>query len=401
VQNVEMAYRYGRRGMTMEDVQKHTVGKGMSSEALQAAYDAGMEQGKAEANTAQTAVDDAKGTETVKHGSVQMLHAEAAKNTAEDGGVKYQKNGEGELTNKLEVWSLSIPRGQKIDADRYIEERHGNVLDDIHLHLDELKSMEPVCELDGTEFQKNPDDPRKLKKKVKDYFDSIGNEVYRKEIGAVALNNTGAHDSLEHGYGPIKAACFAALPYVIEKGLMFGPNRYMDRGYDTYLFAAPVRFVGASSGEFYVGAYVIKDVNTTRYKVHEVLTIKKKGSRPFKPEAGHDGEHLRDESPSDTSILENGENSNQKFSTRDQSLAQVNAALERQNERLRQDVSYLHQMVKLQKAIPNNTPAVMETTKQLMHKANATGNAKEAATHLQIKSTMSVGFRHGALHWSL
>jgi len=73
----------------------------------------------------------------------------------------------------------------------------------------------------------------------------------------------------------------------------------------------------------------------------------------------------------------------------------------RQNQKLQGDVDYLKRLVKLQKAIPNNTPAVMETTKQLMHKANATGNAKEAATHLQIKSTMSVGFRHGALHWSL
>ena len=75
----------------------------------------------------------------------------------------------------------------------------------------------------------------------------------------------------------------------------------------------------------------------------------------------------------------NSQNPDIRFSDRSRKTA---ATLERQNERLKQDVSYLKQMVRLQKAIPNNTPMVLETTKRLMEKANAKGNAKEAAVHL-------------------
>ena len=215
--------------------------------------------------------------------------AQAQKNTTEDGGVKYMAR------DGLEMMSF-VPRGRKVNADLYIEERHGLLLEDIRKHLPELQNMTPVCDLNGTEFQKNESDTRSLKQKVKDFFDDIGNKVLRKELGVIALNNAGAQDSVEHGYGPLKAACFAALPAVLEKGLMFGPIQYLAREHDTYLFVAPVRFVGTKNGEFFVGAYVIKDVNTTRYKVHEVLTISKEGNRPFQPEADQNGERLRDDS---------------------------------------------------------------------------------------------------------
>ena len=202
----------------------------------------------------------------------------------------------------FEIRTFAIPRGAKVDVDQYIVERHGLVLDDIRQHLPELEAMEPVFELDGTEFQENPEDPRKLKPKAKKYFEDIGGRVWRKELGYIELNKAGVNDSLSHGYGPIKAACFAALPAVIEKGRMYGPNKYMERGYDTYLFVAPVKFLGSVQGEFYVGAYVIKDVNTTRYKIHEVLTVNKKGNRPLKPEADLNGEHLRGDFLYDTKV---------------------------------------------------------------------------------------------------
>ena len=86
------------------------------------------------------------------------------------------------------------------------------------------------------------------------------------------------------------------------------------------MFVAPVQFTGTKNGEFYVGAYVIKDVNTTRYKIHEVLTINKEGNRPFQPEADQSGEHLRDDFLLNTKVTQSKPEVNQNDSA-DKSLA--------------------------------------------------------------------------------
>ena len=70
----------------------------------------------------------------------------------------------------------------------------------------------------------------------------------------------------------------------MEKKLIYGPLDYVGHEYDTYLFVAPVKFQNSIQGEFFVGAYVIRDVNTTRYKMHEVLTINKEDISPLKKE---------------------------------------------------------------------------------------------------------------------
>ena len=63
---------------------------------------------------------------------------------------------------------------------------------------------------------------------------------------------------------------------------------------------------------FYVGCYVIKDANTLRYKLHEVLTISKEGMPPIQSEADLDGELLRSDIPSSNIISQQDTNDNKK-----------------------------------------------------------------------------------------
>lgn len=206
-------------------------------------------------------------------------------------------------TQNADVQKNTAPTGTESNIGAYMkEEHHGNILDGIRQHIDEVSSMESVAQISGNEFQKTAADPRPLRERVIDFFNSIGNKVARKGFGDIALNNAGVRDSLGHGYGKLKAATFAALPDVLRDGKIISYDaNYKNRGYESFLISAPVK-VGNET--VYVGAYVIKDQQTQRYKVHEVLTTNKDGTQSFKTEPDPIGTDIRDYAPSgvDTSL---------------------------------------------------------------------------------------------------
>ncbi len=200
-------------------------------------------------------------------------------------------------TQNADVQKNTAPTGTESNIGAYMkEEHHGNILDGIRQHIDEVSSMESVAQISGNEFQKTAADPRPLRERVIDFFNSIGNKVARKGFGDIALNNAGVRDSLGHGYGKLKAATFAALPDVLRDGKIISYDaNYKNRGYESFLISAPVK-VGNET--VYVGAYVIKDQKTQRYKVHEVLTTNKDGTQSFKTEPDPMGTDIRDYAPS-------------------------------------------------------------------------------------------------------
>ena len=200
-------------------------------------------------------------------------------------------------TQNADVQKNTVPNGAESNIGAYMkEEHHENILDGIRQHIDEVSSMESVAQISGNEFQKTAADPRPLRERVIDFFNSIGNKVARKGFGDIALNNAGVRDSLGHGYGKLKAATFAALPDVLRDGKIISYDaNYKNRGYESFLISAPVK-VGNET--VYVGAYVIKDQKTQRYKVHEVLTTNKDGTQSFKTEPDPMGTDIRDYAPS-------------------------------------------------------------------------------------------------------
>lgn len=201
-------------------------------------------------------------------------------------------------TQTTDTQKNTAPNGTESNIGAYMkEEHHGNILDGIRQHIDEVSGMESVAQISGNEFQKTAADPRPLRERVIDFFNSIGNKVARKGFGDIALNNAGVRDSLGHGYGKLKAATFAALPDVLRDGKIISYDaNYKNRGYESFLISAPVK-VGNET--VYVGAYVIKDQQTQRYKVHEVLTTNKDGTQSFKTEPDPMGTDIRDYAPSE------------------------------------------------------------------------------------------------------
>lgn len=181
------------------------------------------------------------------------------------------------------------------------EEHHGKILDVIREGLPQIEEMAAVKQLSGNEFQKTEGDKRSLRAKVIDFFNSIGNKVFRPGMGDIELNTAGARDSLAHGYGKMKAATFAALPEVIEKGkIVYSDPNYKNRGYESLIISAPVE-VGTET--CYVGALIIRDDKTQRYKLHEVLMANENGAPLFQSESGESAGPLRNDAPSGEHLI--------------------------------------------------------------------------------------------------
>lgn len=72
-----------------------------------------------------------------------------------------------------------------------------------------------------------------------------------------------------HGIGQAKIDAFAAVPDVIRSGQEIAhETNWKGRNYDTYIFAAPIDYKGATD---YLGVIVTKDSASNRYYVHEVV----------------------------------------------------------------------------------------------------------------------------------
>ena len=128
-----------------------------------------------------------------------------------------------------------------------------------------LRDGAPVAQLTGSEFSRGS---KKLSEQVSDFFRSLGNRVLRRNFGEVIIDNRSIKNDMAHGIGRAKAVTFAAVPSVIESGqqIDYQPN-WKGRGYDTYVFAAPVDIGGQRS---YVAAVVRSD-SANRFYLHEVI----------------------------------------------------------------------------------------------------------------------------------
>ena len=124
----------------------------------------------------------------------------------------------------------------------------------------------PVATLKGTEFEKGPVD---LVTQVSNFFQTLGNKVFRKGLGDVKLNRSGVQSDIAHGLGRAKAATFAAVPDVIAKGKIIDhQTNWKDRGYDSYVIAAPVKL---GENRTYVAAVVLQDSKDNSFYLHEVI----------------------------------------------------------------------------------------------------------------------------------
>ena len=130
----------------------------------------------------------------------------------------------------------------------------------------ELSEMKPVSIITGTEFQKGS---KKITETVGEFFASLGNKVVRKGFGEVLLTKKGIKSSISHGVSGVKASAFKAVPDVIKNGKLIDYQEdWKNRGYDTYIFAAPVNINGNTA---YLAAVVRHDNTSNRFYLHEIV----------------------------------------------------------------------------------------------------------------------------------
>jgi hypothetical protein len=131
----------------------------------------------------------------------------------------------------------------------------------------------PVAVLTGDEFSKK--EGMTLTQQVIDYYHSIGNKAVSPVYGDIILDKQAVEDDFAHGVGRNKAIAFAAVPNIIQKGIVILPLGQHKVGEKilSAMVAAPVRI----RNEEFIGVIVLRQYKSGNNKlyVHEV-TLKNK-----------------------------------------------------------------------------------------------------------------------------
>lgn len=132
--------------------------------------------------------------------------------------------------------------------------------------LSVLRDEQPVARITGTEIPVGG----KIVERLQAFANSFGNKVNRPGFGDVLFSRSRIKNSMiGHGVGQAKIDAFAAVPDVIRNGQEIAhETNWKGRNYDTYIFAAPIDYKGATD---YLGVIVTKDSASNRYYVHEVV----------------------------------------------------------------------------------------------------------------------------------
>lgn len=152
-------------------------------------------------------------------------------------------------------------------TDKHIEENY-----------DYVRKMDSVASIRGDEFK---GDPKEMRSKIIELYNSYGNVVHNDVVGDVALSMRSVRNDLAHGYGDKKAAAFATVKDVIENGKVLRYSKdWKRRGYDSVSIGAKINITdGENAGQYYE-VCVVKVDRTNRMYLHEV-DIEKADSVPF------------------------------------------------------------------------------------------------------------------------
>lgn len=179
--------------------------------------------------------------------------------------------------------TVNTPTAQQTTANTGVATASTNQLDRIDYDVikrnkNEVSEMNPVTEMDGSEFSKGAVG---IFDQVAEFFNSIGNKVTNSILGDVVIDRRGVKDSVSHGLGRNKAIAFKAVPDVIQNGKIIDYQKnWKGRGYDTVVLAAPVTIKGEP---YYEGVVLIRPQDNQRFYLHEVLASNGKDTHaPFK-----------------------------------------------------------------------------------------------------------------------
>ena len=197
--------------------------------------------------------------------------AEAEKRTLQD---EYFAHAEKAMDNlraakenaaALKTESAAEKKGMRFQ----LHEGKNSLVEQMNKNLTQLEQMETAAVIKGTEVSFGTSRKENIAN-VAAYFDSLGNRVERSEFGTVELTAKGARTTIQHGNSAAKQAAVGAIPEIIKNGRQIGYEKnWQSRGYDTYVFAAPVEINGARLYEsVIVNSY--RHDNRRVFYVHEV-----------------------------------------------------------------------------------------------------------------------------------
>lgn len=197
--------------------------------------------------------------------------AEAEKRTLQD---EYFAHAEKAMDNlraakenaaALKTESAAEKKGMRFQ----LHEGKDSLVERMNKNLTQLEQMETAAVIKGTEVSFGTSRKENIAN-VAAYFDSLGNRVERSGFGTVELTAKGARTTIQHGNSAAKQAAVGAIPEIIKNGRQIGYEKnWQGRGYDTYVFAAPVEINGARLYEsVIVNSY--RHDNRRAFYVHEV-----------------------------------------------------------------------------------------------------------------------------------
>ena len=197
--------------------------------------------------------------------------AEAEKRTLQDEYFAHAEKAMDNLrTAKENAAALKTESAAEKKGMRFqLHEGKDSLVEQMNKNLTQLEQMETAAVIKGTEVSFGTSRKENIAN-VAAYFDSLGNRVERSEFGTVELTAKGARTTIQHGNSAAKQAAVGAIPEIIKNGRQIGYEKnWQGRGYDTYVFAAPVEINGARLYEsVIVNSY--RHDNRRVFYVHEV-----------------------------------------------------------------------------------------------------------------------------------
>ena len=146
-----------------------------------------------------------------------------------------------------------------------IKSDQSSVMEKLQRNIPQLENEKVLREVQGTEFDKKQG---KLSETVGAFFKAIGNKVFRQGLGNVIMDDRSIKSDLAHGIGKTKAATFAAVPDVIEKGRQIDyDSNWKGRNKESFIYAGKVIVDGKPA---YLAAVVMRDTDN-RFYLHEVV----------------------------------------------------------------------------------------------------------------------------------
>lgn len=181
----------------------------------------------------------------------------------EEASKKY-KSGQNIMNDDMKKYRIEKP---ELLTEKNIEQNYNDV-----------RRMGSISKISGDEYQGTA---REVRSQIMDLYRSYGGKVHNDVVGDIELNGRSVRNDLGHGFSPKKAAAFASVKDVLEKGkvLRYSTN-WKNRGYDAVAIGGKITIEnGENAGQYYEVCIVRIDEDNRMY-LHEV-DVEKADSVPF------------------------------------------------------------------------------------------------------------------------